>query len=301
VGYSIESPGGALSSGTLQFQPGEMVKYIPSGIASPQSHTALRVALGTPVNGEITGLAEAWFINSPTSAPPVTSTLLARGANWKYLDTGVNAGTAWREPGFDDTTWASGLAELGYGDGDEATTVSFGPNSSTKYITTYFRRAFNVTDPSVFSSVSMWLLRDDAGVVYLNGSEVFRSPNLPTGTISYNTLAPGSAPPDDTVDIASLNTSVLQTGNNVAAVEIHQQALNSSDLSFNFEVLGVGTPSRPTLAFEAFGDRYLLHWGDPGFVLEEAETITGPWTVRSATSPSLVSPTETSLFFRLKR
>ena len=46
---------------------------------------------------------------------------------------------------FNDSTWASGPAELGYGDGDEATTVSYGPSSSNKYITTYFRRTFTVT------------------------------------------------------------------------------------------------------------------------------------------------------------
>ena len=32
------------------------------------------------------------------------------------------------------------------------------------------------------------MLRDDGVVVYLNGTEVFRS-NLPTGTIAYTTLA----------------------------------------------------------------------------------------------------------------
>ena len=39
----------------------------------------------------------------------------------------------------------SGAAELGYGDGDEATVVSFGPSSSNKFITTYFRQSFQAT------------------------------------------------------------------------------------------------------------------------------------------------------------
>ena len=33
--------------------------------------------------------------------------------------TARDQGTAWRDPGFDDSGWASGNAELGYGDGDE--------------------------------------------------------------------------------------------------------------------------------------------------------------------------------------
>ena len=42
----------------------------------------------------------------------------------------------------------TGTAELGYGDGDEYTVVSFGPDPNNKYITTYFRHAFNVVDAS---------------------------------------------------------------------------------------------------------------------------------------------------------
>ena len=50
---------------------------------------------------------------------------------------------------FDDSAWASGNAQLGYGDGDEVTTVGFGPNANTKYVTTYFRRTFNVANPAI--------------------------------------------------------------------------------------------------------------------------------------------------------
>ena len=59
-------------------------------------------------------------------APPVwavDTTLVPPGANWKYLDNGSNQGTAWRSLSFDDSSWASGPAQLGYGDGGEATTL----------------------------------------------------------------------------------------------------------------------------------------------------------------------------------
>ena len=55
--------------------------------------------------------------------------LTPAGSVWKYLDNGTNQGTAWRAPAFNDTTWASGPAQLGYGDGDEATVVGFGPDA----------------------------------------------------------------------------------------------------------------------------------------------------------------------------
>jgi hypothetical protein len=81
-----------------------------------------------------------WVSRSAT----VDTTLIAFGSSWKYLDNGSNQATAWRVDGFPDGGWATGNAELGYGDGDEATVVSFGPNSGAKYITTYFRKTFNV-------------------------------------------------------------------------------------------------------------------------------------------------------------
>src|SRR5262249_33094290 len=74
----------------------------------------------------------------PVPARAATN-LVSQGAAWRYLDDGTDQGTAWREVSFDDSAWASGPAQLGYGDGDEATVVSFGPDANNKYITTYFR------------------------------------------------------------------------------------------------------------------------------------------------------------------
>src|SRR6185503_15305137 len=61
---------------------------------------------------------------------------------WKYRDTGEDLDTTWKESAYDDAAWASGPAQLGYGDGDEATVVSYGPANANKYITTYFRKSF---------------------------------------------------------------------------------------------------------------------------------------------------------------
>src|SRR5687768_18396840 len=83
------------------------------------------------------------------SAPAFAQTLIPPGSVWKYLDNGSDQGTAWRSPAFNDSTWPIGPAKLGYGDGNEATIVSFGPDGSNKYITTYFRRHFAVTNADV--------------------------------------------------------------------------------------------------------------------------------------------------------
>src|SRR5688572_10049080 len=60
-------------------------------------------------------------------------TLIPRGATWKYLDDGSNQGSAWKEPGFVDTTWSFGPGELGYGDSDEATVTRCCLPSGTRF------------------------------------------------------------------------------------------------------------------------------------------------------------------------
>jgi hypothetical protein len=150
--------------------------------------------------------------------------LVARSANWRYLDNGSDQGTAWREAAFNDN---GGL-----------TLLSYGPDASSKYVTTYFRRQFQVANSAAVSALELRIRRDDGAVVYLNGSEVARS-NMPTGPITYQTLASAGAP-DDGADfqVISLSSAGLLTGSNTLAVEIHQSALTSSDITFDLELLG---------------------------------------------------------------
>ena len=169
----------------------------------------------------------------PTGAQ---TTLIPRGATWKYLDTGVDQGTGWRSLGFNDTAWNQGPAELGYGDGDEATVVSFGANVNSKHVTTYFRHRFNVSNPAVFGHLTGTLTYDDGAVVYLNGQEIFRI-NLPTGPIQFGTFALG-ANDYQPAPFSEILANVLVPGDNLLAVEIHQGNATSSDVSFALELFG---------------------------------------------------------------
>src|SRR4029453_5807973 len=83
------------------------------------------------------------------------TTLISYGSSWKYLDNGSNAGTAWRAVSYSDATWRTANAELGYGDGDETTVVRYGSFSSSKYVTTYFRKAISIANVSLYSSFSL--------------------------------------------------------------------------------------------------------------------------------------------------
>jgi hypothetical protein len=165
--------------------------------------------------------------------------LVPTGATWKYLADGSNQGSAWNATSFNDSTWPSGPAQLGYGDGDEVTTVPFGPDPNNKFITTYFRRAFSVTNASLFTGVTLRLMRDDGAVVYLNGVEVWRT-NMPTGTVGH--LTPASvaiAGADESTFVqTTISPSLLVNGTNVLAVELHQSGGASSDISFDLQLIG---------------------------------------------------------------
>ncbi len=169
------------------------------------------------------------------------TTLIPIGATWKYRADGTDQGTAWTLPAFDDSAWATGAAQLGYGDGDEATVIPFGPNAANKFITSYFRRQVVITDPALTTNVLLRLLRDDGAIVYVNGREVFRS-NLPDGFINFRTLASIEVE-DNQLYPAQVPAGWLTVGTNVVAVEVHQASTNSSDLSFSLDLTGYAGPA----------------------------------------------------------
>lgn len=153
---------------------------------------------------------------------------LSPGANWKYYDAGNEPAGNWKELSFDDTSWNAGNAELGYGDGDETTTIS---NSAQ---TAYFRTSFNAsTDDVALKFIDMSAVRDDGMVVYLNGTEVWRD-NMPSGNLNYGTLA--STVSTEGVWINKIISNLVVEGTNVVAVEVHQVSASSSDISFNFRL-----------------------------------------------------------------
>lgn len=174
-----------------------------------------------------------------TEVTPVT--LITAGSTWKYLDTGVDQGTAWRAPAFNDSAWPSGPAQLGYGDNDEATVINCGPSpgcNSNNIPTYYFRRTFQVENAAQVATLQMRLLRDDGAAVYINGVEVVRN-NLGANA-TFNTFASGTVGGGDenTYYPFDINPAVLVNGLNTIAVEIHQQSASSTDVSFDMELVG---------------------------------------------------------------
>jgi len=191
-----------------------------------------------------------------THATGITNTVLIQSgaARWRYLDDGSNAGTAWSSPGFNDALWASGAGQLGYGDGDETTLLTTAAADSNHPITTYFRHAFTVADPTRILELELQLLADDGALVYLNGAEVVRQ-NLPAGSVDFKTLATTSisGTSENAFTTYRIPAAHLVTGTNLVAVEVHQSAANSSDLSFDLSLSGSGFTGSTNVDLQTYG------------------------------------------------
>ncbi|MDA8975278.1 CotH kinase family protein, partial [Akkermansiaceae bacterium] len=192
-------------------------------------------------SGESVVLTQAFGIS--------TTTVIPAGSDWKYLDDGSDQSTQWRARSFDDSTWASGPAELGYGDSDSSITeVSFGSDENNKHITTYFRHTFSLIDPTLFHGLSLSVVVDDGAVIYLNGEEIIRQ-NMALGTIDFETTAEDTIGGDDESSFTTyrIPTDALIAGDNVIAVEMHQVSESSSDISFDLSLTANSHTSRSTL------------------------------------------------------
>ena len=194
-----------------------------------------------------------------TWARAADQTLVAAGSDWRYDVTGADRGTAWRSLGYDDTSWPSGLAQLGYGDGDEATVLADGGNAANRHPTYYFRRTIDVAAPAAVGALQLRVKRDDGCVVYVNGAEVMRS-NMPAGEITYGTLAVAAigGADEDAWLTAPVDPALLVAGPNVIAVEIHQNSPASSDVTFDLELVA-SLETAVAVALSAPADEVLLN------------------------------------------
>lgn len=214
-----------------------------------------------------------------TRTNSVTTPFVLGGSTWKYSDQGLDLGTNWSQPGFDDSTWSQGAGRLGYGIVGITSTVGYGPNPNSKYVTTYFRNAFVVPNNVTYTNLSLRLNRVDGAVVWLNGKEVYRV-NLPTGPITYQTAATTSVSQtgdaSNTYYPTNLPIASLPAGTNIIAVEIHKNSTATAGMTFDLELFGNGTATpAPTLSFAATPGGLQLAWpsNNTSFSLQSASNL----------------------------
>ena len=230
---------------------GNPLLYPFQSALKPESHVGFDIAHGAIIADVTPTAATFKFVTSsgavidcltlgPDESPRDTfDVLVPKSSTWSYLDDGSDPRTDWADLTFDDSSWASGPAQLGYGDGDEATVVSFGEDELDKHVTTYFRHMFSLAEEPEYTFLRLGILRDDGVRVFVNGVDAYRS-YLPYGDVGHDTYAslPAVGAEESKYVQTSLAPGLLKQGRNVIAVEVHQALPASSDLSFDLELIG---------------------------------------------------------------
>ena len=172
------------------------------------------------------------------SADNSSPVLVDMGASWRYRDEASAAPADWAQASFDDSSWKTGAAPLGYGDRSIATQIA---SQGNRPVTTYYRTKFQVPDAADLKGVTVRYQADDGAVVYINGVEVHRT-RMGNGIVSYSTRA-DSAPTYAAASAAPseifVPASALNTGDNVIAVETHVNYMRTATVSMQASVFRV--------------------------------------------------------------
>ena len=180
-----------------------------------------------------------WDLSSSLS-----KALLTSSSTWQYYYEGKLPSSKWTSLDYDDADWSTGSGSFGYGTTRTYDVgLDYGDDSDNKYVTSYFRSYFTLDDAKQFAKLSGSITYDDGVVIYVNGKEVTRL-NMNEGDVADSTLAITYVN-DDTKNF-EIADSFLVEGNNVIAVEVHQNSVSSSDMTFELTLNGVGHSTSST-------------------------------------------------------
>lgn len=185
------------------------------------------------------------------STDSVPLVLIALSDAWKLNYSGLNLGTAWKFPAYDDSNWPTGQGIFAsFADYAEhvGTLLPLRRPTQEQITTYYFRRHFNcpVTNTQVTLITSN--LIDDGAVFYINGAEASRL-RIGPGAVAFDTLAADAPNNGHSFEIITLPSGNLVQGDNLLAVEVHQASATNSDVGFGLSVAILPTVAAPVAAY----------------------------------------------------
>jgi len=175
--------------------------------------------------------------------------LFPTGSEWRYFVGTTEASspdpTAWRQPGFNDSSWPTGRTPIGYGPAGIVTDL--GRSQDQGYLTFYLRKEFVAPNPADFLELELPIRIDDGYVIWLNGVEVGRY-NVPDGELSFNdTSVTFTLDPQDTRVTVPQAWQLLREGSNVLAAHVLNANWTSSDLYFDASLTAVIDDTEPVV------------------------------------------------------
>jgi hypothetical protein len=156
-------------------------------------------------------------------------TLVEFGSSMRYLDNSSDPGIgmSWTDPSFNDTNWSVGAYGVGFEDASGAENLIL-TDVPTTTRSVYARTVFQISDIDSVGRLLIGADRDDTWAAWINGVEVFRSLDLPSGPLDWNTMpasareSSNAATPDygPLKDITAVAFPHLQSGDNDLAVAV---------------------------------------------------------------------------------
>jgi len=193
--------------------------------------------------------------------------------NMDYLanssDPGI--GMEWTEEDYVvDETWTAGIYGLGYDIGHQADDL-INTQVPDFTVSAFTRTTFEIDDPGTVQRVKIGADYDDGYVAWINGTEIFRSPEIAAGPLAWNIIllaqheSSNGTDPDYgvLVDVTDLALPELHAGTNVLAIGIWNPSSTSSDLvlvpRLTVEPVldncpGVSNPGQADLDLDGLGD-----------------------------------------------
>ncbi|HEY0550222.1 MAG TPA: Ig-like domain-containing protein, partial [Verrucomicrobiae bacterium] len=177
------------------------------------------------------------------------TTFVASNSTWRFIKGLAEASdptNAWRQIGFDDSSWSNAAAPFFYGDpytnfpagifGTELTDMR------SNYSSIYLRKEFVVLNRNAITNLIINAQSDDGYIAWLNGVEVRRF-NAPTNP-AYNAISSATATEPNNAGVAYTaatltNNAVaaLVNGVNILAIQAFNDSLsNSTDFGFNAQL-----------------------------------------------------------------
>ena len=177
-------------------------------------------------------------------------------------------------------------------------------DGTTVIKTMYFRAKFNWNGVTTGARLSLRHVIDDGAVFYLNGTEVHRFGIDPAVVVDATTDATSHEQFLEGPYV--IPETLLRTGENVMAVEVHQSGTTSSDIVFGAELTAT-VPAGPQTGAPEFtkvqivGANLVLEWKN-GRLQSLPALSPGPWVdVAGATSPYTTPATSGKRFFRIAK
>ena len=192
--------------------------------------TRARVRVTDVADASLSATSPASFALSASAEVEV----LPFGGTWEYHDQPEAPPSDW-----DTTTggWPSGPGQLGYGDGDEATTLL---DADPNIASAYFRRT--ITVDGAVTSARLRVLFDDGFAAFVNGAPVL-SRNV--DDLAHDAYASTGSMDDELLEM-DIDPAAFVDGENVIAVIVKQSSGSSSDLSFDLSLrLGLRVDVEP--------------------------------------------------------